>query len=347
MNRPVFDGSAWMRPLVFGLLVMCTACSVAIAQGVHESDESYEYDENGDAIGLSTAIQGLELSVRKTSDGTISAPGLPTLTLITDREADTWGRVLSLTGPGGALVTYTYCPDGSFRSVELSSGLGLQVSPARDGTLVETVTGPGGRTLKRARIRDGYGHGRWHLLALDLMLPQFGLSDDWFNELCVSGNSSGTIDVVRDGLSGETLFYLLKFGALSVGFDPLGQGLFYDLLVDAAQPSGVAPTRIVVTRDLRVQTQAFGAPDGGIETLRVDPTTAPPTLGWRAVSWTVHTMVTRQAWTFCGWATACTVRNGGNAECVAEDYYCDYDGLGGVRCYDCERDPDPSWPRRP
>ena len=333
-----------MRRAVAGLYLICAAYSVAIAQGLHEFDERYEYDENGDTIALSVAFRGVELSARRTSDGTISAPGLPTLTLSEDRTEEAWGRVRSLAGPGGPLVTYSYCPDGSFRSVELPSGLGLEVSPARDGTITETVTGPGGQTLKRAEIRDGYGHGRLHLLALDLMLPQFGLSGDWFNDLCVSYNSTGTLAVVRNRPSGADLFYLLRFGMVSVGFDAQGQGLFYEVLVDASQPSGIAPTRIIVTRDLRVQAQAFDAPDGGIESLWVDPTTPTPTLGWRAVTWTVQTMVTPVAWTFCGWATACTIRvGGGDARCAAEDYYCDDDGRGGVRCYDCEADP--SWPR--
>ena len=190
--------------------------------------------------------------------------------------------MISLTGPRGPLVTYAYCPDGSFQSVELPSSLGLQVSPGRDGTIVETVTGPAGRTLKRAQIRDGYGHGRWHLLALDLMLAQFGLSGDWFNQLCVSYNSTGTLAMVRNRFSGAKLFYLLKFGTVNVGFDASGHGLFYDLLVYTSQPSGVAPQRVVVTRDLRIQAQAFDAPDGGIESLLVDPTTTPPTLGWRS-----------------------------------------------------------------
>ncbi len=332
---------------VSGLLLVGAACSAAIAQDVHEYDERYEYDESGDTIALSVALRGVELSVRRTSAGTISAPGLPTLTLTEDRTEETWGRVRSLAGPGGPLVTYAYCPDGSIRSVELPSGLGLHVAPGRDGTITETVTGPGEQTLKRAQIRDGYGHGRLHLLALDLMHSQFGLSGDWFNELCVSYNSTGTIAVVQNGHSGANLFYLLRFGMVSVGFDAHGQGLFYEILVDAAQPSGIAPTRIIVTRELRVQAQAFDAPDGGIESLWVDSTTPTPTLGWRAVSWTVHTMVTPVAWTFCGWATACTIRDGAEAVCAAEDYYCDYDGRGGVRCYDCDGDPDPSWPRSP
>lgn len=324
--------------LIPGILLLCALPSLA--------QDTYSYDGDGNTIGLSTVVDGLTLSVRATAEGVISAPGMPTLTT----SFDSSHRLRSLNGPGGPLVTYTYAGDGSVRTVTLPGDLRL-TSTIVHGVLTQQVSA-GGVNVQQAQVPgmddSPYGHGRWHLLLLDLLKRQLHLSDDWFNTVSLKYNADDTVDTVRSQ-NGMFLFYLLRFGTINVGFDSRGQGLFYDIdrpleiMGQVETPSGAPPTRIVVTRDQRVQVQAPWTPDGAIESIWYDPA-APKakTRASRTVAYTVKTITAPSVYAFCASSTVCESGSSGSAGCATVPYYCDYDGCGGPRCYDCDNDPGPT-----
>jgi len=278
---------------MLGLLLL--VCGVSTASG----QDTYSYDPDGTTVGLSSMVNGLELSVHN-AGGVISAPGLPTLSMVLDGS----GRIESLNGPTGPLVTYSYRSDGSVESVQLPWKLTLKIAPVFREMTTEVVEGSNGRTLAQAYVKAGYGHGWWHLLNLDLFLKTLGLGDDWFNRISVAHNSANTVVTVNDS-SGVPLFYVLRFGTVNVGFDLAGNGLFYDLdlnvevMGQATVASGLPPTRIIVARDERVEVQAPSATDNAVESLWVDRDRAgKETLHARMVEW-----IQSGVHGFCGSAT--------------------------------------------
>jgi hypothetical protein len=301
------------RNRMLGMLLL--VCGVSTASG----QDTYSYDRDGTTVGLSSTVNGLRLSVQNTN-GVISAPGLPTLTMILDGSR----RIEFLNGPSGPLLTYSYHPDGSVESVQLPWDLTLKIAAVVRGMTTEVVEGSNGRVLTQVNVKDDYGHGRWHLLNLDLFLATFGLGDDWFNSISVVYNTTSTVVTVNDS-TGAPLFYLLRFGTVNVGFDLAGNGLFYDLDVavevteKATTPSRLPPVRIIVARDQRVEVQSPWAADGAVESLWVDRDRAgTETLHARTVEWTqigVHA--------YCGSATDHSWDAGGKAVAPIGDYYRD------------------------
>jgi hypothetical protein len=217
---------------------------------------------------------------------------------------DRLGRIESLNGPSGPLVTYSYRSDGSVESVQLPWDLTLKIAPVVREMTTEVVEGSSGKVLTQIDVKDGYGHGRWHLLNLDLFLATLGLGDDWFNRISVGYNSTSTVVTVKDS-TGATLFYVLRFGTVNVGFDLAGNGLFYDLdagfevLGHESAPSGLPPVRIIVARDQRVEVQSPWATDNAVESLWVDRDPAGKrTLHTRTVEW-----IQSGVHAYCGSAT--------------------------------------------
>jgi hypothetical protein len=314
-----------------GLLVLSTFA---------RAQDTFLHDGGGNEIGISVAINGLNLQVQVLPTGVISAANLPTVTMVLDGS----GRFQSLSGPSGSLATYAYAADGSVNLIQLPGNLRLESSVGPGGVVTQKVRSSG-VLLQQVQVNDGDGHGRWHLMHLDLLLQSLGLGHDWFNTVSLAYNATSSVATVRSS-TGAPLFYLLRYGTVSVGFDLSGHGLFYDLdvtpqVVDQAlQGSGTPASRIVVTADQRVEVQAPMTVDGAIESLWVDRNgvSGAQTIKTRTVTSVVRLVEAPNVFQYCGHSTE-TRWNGNNPTVQTYEYYCDYTqgggGGGGGGCFDC------------
>lgn len=232
-----------------------------------DSREEFDYDDTGDIITHTVSTYG-QLFAVQAGPNSIVADGLPSLTLARDPQ----GRLLDIVGAKGRLVSYRYDAGGRVKSVALSHGsatIDLTFERVGEGRVRETLWRKK-KALASATLHRPYGDRRPLLVNLDLLQERLALPDDWRRDAKCSWNSTRTIATLST-MAGVPFVRVLRDGPVSVGFDPSGLPLFYDIDVTpdvlSSSAAGYVPTRVIVTADERVLVEAPQAPDGAIHSV--------------------------------------------------------------------------------
>ena len=271
---------------------------------------------------------------------TISAPGLPTVTLA---ESDGPQR-LTVSTEKAVLARWFFAGEVPTR-VELATGHSL-IFTSHGKKVREQLTGHGADGKNDVEFNAGYSQGVYHPVLLDLIAGQLGLGDDWTAGLVIRSNESGSVYAIRR-TTGEAVALAVRGGTVNVIYDMTGVPLLYDIdLAEQFYPAGpeVAhiPRRILISADGRTELEAPQSPEGSIGSAWMSElsTHGPVSISVRLRSAgsttapTVHAQkysIKPQLYQICDTTYVCTYWDGGSS-CTITNYYCDA-GNGTGECY--------------
>ncbi len=186
--------------------------------------EEYLYDKPGtETAGVIVHVNDkLTLTVMYPNRDEIKAPGLPTLTHVSDFE----GRTTTVLADGKAIAQLEYTQDGYFTAITLPGRFAWKTSkPNASRRVRQTVEDTSGQVVRNAVVSTHFTiDGIRHDASYEAAGKELGVDLD-----AVTYEDSPTgLTTARDA-QGRVAFYVVGAPGFDVGFSPAGKPLFYDI----------------------------------------------------------------------------------------------------------------------
>jgi hypothetical protein len=252
-----------------GLLTFPFVTGFAQAPIMKPISEEVHYNQKHEYTGVTVHIGARSLTLQSDlQNSRLKAGEMPAL--IKQRDAE--GRdVAVITESRTPVAAINVKSNGHPDTITLGNGLKYMVVAQGNGLYKESLFGAKGKVLNSRSISADPRRPA-ELVNLDPVARDLGLSSEWRQEIAVEAN--GSLLTVSDK-AGKVLLYVLRNGPDSVGFDPAGTPLYYDVMAtlfvgraevdkEYADLDTLVPDHFIYTRDGRIGAYVRNAAVAGI-----------------------------------------------------------------------------------